>query len=121
VPGGGIGRAGADFARPPDRQILGRGEDVVMPYLVTFIAGWLAEKRVNAAAVLEYGHRDSDGEMVRRYAVGAVCWLTALIDSPAASSRLACVCRRSWKRIVGNAACLSIGLHAWRIMFDFRR
>lgn len=73
VPGGGIGRAGADFARPPDREILGRGEDAVMPYLVTFFAGGLAEKRVNEAAALEYGHRHSDGEMVRRYAIGAVC------------------------------------------------
>lgn len=41
VPGGGIGQAGADFARLSDSQILGRGENAVMPYLVTFIAGCL--------------------------------------------------------------------------------
>src|SRR5258708_2952345 len=73
VPGGGVGRAGADFVRPTDSQILGRGEDAVMPYLMTIIAGWLAEKRVNEAAGMEYGHPHSDGELVRRYAIAAIC------------------------------------------------
>lgn len=73
VPGGGIGRAGADLVRPPDKRILGCGEDAVMPYLITFTAGWVAEKIIDSTAVMEVGHPHSDGELIRRYAIGAVC------------------------------------------------
>jgi len=73
VPGGGIGRAGANLVRPQDRDILGRGEDAVLPLLVTLIAGWTAEKRVSRDAPFEHIHPHSDGYMVRRYAIGAVC------------------------------------------------
>lgn len=73
VPGGGIGRAGTDLARPPDDEILGHGEDAVMPYLVVFFSGVLAEALVNPGAGLEASHSHSDGAMVLRYATGAVC------------------------------------------------
>src|SRR5262249_54774756 len=73
VPGGGVGRAGANLVRPQDRDILGRGEDAVLPYLVTLIAGWASEKRVSPGAQFEHNHPQSDGQMVRRYAIGAVC------------------------------------------------
>lgn len=64
--------AGADFTRPSDDQILGQGETAVMPYLVTFFAGSIAEKRVNPDAVIETGPH-SDGAIIQKYAAGAVC------------------------------------------------
>ena len=73
LPGGGIGIAGADFHFPPDNTILGRGENVVLPLLVTICAGWLAEKLVNAKAFMETGHPSADGDVLYRYATGAVC------------------------------------------------
>ena len=39
APTGTIGRGGAELLPPPDREILGRGEGAVMPFLVTLLAG----------------------------------------------------------------------------------
>ena len=44
-----------------------------MPFLITFVAGWAAEKLVNPNALLETGHQHSDGGMIRKYATGAMC------------------------------------------------
>ncbi len=40
---------------------------------MTLIAGWTAEKRFSRDAPFEHIHPHSDGYMVRRYAIGAVC------------------------------------------------
>src|SRR4051794_33082957 len=55
VPGGGIGRGGANFEMFPENEIFGQGEEAVMPYLITFFAGVFGEQQVNPAAGLETG------------------------------------------------------------------
>lgn len=72
MPGGGIGIGGANLRCPPE-SILGKGEDDMLRYLITFLAGWLAEGLVCPGAELEYGHPQSDGASVLRYARGAFC------------------------------------------------
>lgn len=73
LPGGGIGRAGANLVRPLDDDILGQGEDAVRPFLVTIIAGVFAEQLVNHGAGLEAGHTHADGTILQKYATAAVC------------------------------------------------
>lgn len=73
TPMGDVGLAGADLVRPNDQDILGAGEAAVLPFLITVAAGWVAEKLFNPDAMLEALHPNSDGEIIRRYATGALC------------------------------------------------